>query len=276
MGVEEISILVNERPLLISPEMTVGELRDQFKPDADILIVNGFPSSAKTTVKNDDAIVLIKRGQIPDADELEALMAARHTPGVHECMKKASVGVAGLGGLGSNVAISLARMGIGKLILADFDSVEPSNLNRQQYDISHIGMTKTHAMTRILNGINPYLSITAHNVVLDQENIPSFFQTADIAVECLDSADTKAMFIQTVAKFLPETYVIGASGVAGYGASNTIQTIKLGDKIFMVGDLVTAAEPGRGLMAPRVAIAANHQANLAVSLLIGNGENVDL
>ena len=268
-----INILVNERDCSIPKNRTAGELRDQEKPGADLIIVNGYPNTEEYILKEGDQVVLIRRGEIPQSDELEALMVARHTPGVHAHMKKATVGIAGLGGLGSAVAIALARVGIGTLILADFDLVEPSNLNRQHYALKHIGMAKVDAMAKILTGINPYLNILTHNVVLDRDNIPQVFQKADVVVECLDQPEAKVMLLQTVAEFLPETHVIGASGVAGYGDSNSIQTIKVGEKLFMVGDLVTAAEPGRGLMAPRVGIAAHHQANLVVSLLM-NSEDV--
>lgn len=270
-----MTILVNEQSHTVPDSLTVGELRDQVKPGADVLVVNGFPSTDDNRLKEGDQVVLIRRGEIPKADELRTLMVARHSPGVHERMNKSTVGIAGLGGLGSSVAIALTRMGIGRLILADFDVVEPSNLNRQQYSVEHIGMAKTKAMTHILLSINPHIQVITHKVVLDRDNVPKFFQTADIIVECLDSVEAKAMFIQAVAEFLPDTYVIGASGLAGYGDSNRIQTLKLGEKIFVVGDLAKPAEPGRGLMAPRVGIAAHHQANLVVSLLM-DGENIDL
>ena len=268
-----LTLLVNEQSRSVPDGLTVGQLRDQIKPDADVLVVNGFPCNEDIHLKEGEQVVFICRGEIPKAEVLEALMVARHTPGVHAHMKKATVGIAGLGGLGSAVAIALARVGIGTLILADFDLVEPSNLNRQHYALKHIGMAKVDAMAKILTGINPYLNILTHNVVLDRDNIPQVFQKADVVVECLDQPEAKVMLLQTVAEFLPETHVIGASGVAGYGDSNSIQTIKVGEKLFMVGDLVTAAEPGRGLMAPRVGIAAHHQANLVVSLLM-NSEDV--
>jgi sulfur carrier protein ThiS adenylyltransferase len=270
-----ITIVVNEQSQSVPDGCTVGKLRDQVKPGADVLVVNGFPSAADHCLKPGDQVVLIRRGEIPEADELQALMVARHTPGVHERMNKSTVGIAGLGGLGSSVAIALARMGVGRLILADFDLVEPSNLNRQQYSIEHIGMPKINAMRQILADTNPYIQVITHKVVLDRDNVSKLFRTADVIVECLDSAEAKAMFIQTVAEFLPETYVIGASGLAGYGDSNSIQTTRLGQKIFVVGDLAKPAEPGRGLMAPRVGIAAHHQANLVVSLLM-DGEKLDL
>ncbi len=270
-----ITILLNEQKLMIPDGYTVEKLRDQMKPGADVLVVNGFPSVADRRLKPGDQVVLIRRGEIPEADELQALMVARHTPRVHERMNKSTVGIPGLGGLGSGVAIALARMGVGRLILADFDLVEPSNLNRQQYSIEHIGMAKTDAMTQILGGINPYIRVVTHKVVLDRENIAKCFQTADVIVECLDRVEAKVLFIQAVAEFLPETYVIGASGLAGYGGSNRIQTRRLGEKIFIIGDLARPAEPGRGLMAPLVGIAVHHQANLVISLLM-DAENINL
>ena len=263
-----ITVLVDEKSRSIPVGLTVEKLRKQVKPDADIMVVNGFPSADDRVLKNGDQVVFIRRGEIPKLDELQALLVARHTPGVHENMKNSIVGIAGLGGLGSAVAVALARMGIGILILVDFDLVEPSNLNRQQYSIGHIGMAKTDALTLVLEGVNPYTKVVTHKVILDRKNINKIFHSAHIIIECIDSPETKAMIMQTVAEFLPETYLIGASGMAGYGDSNSIKTWRLGEKIFLVGDLAKPAEPGRGLMAPRVGIAAHHQANLVVSLLM--------
>lgn len=268
MNQRKISITVNERPLKVSPGLTLGALRDREEPGADVLIRNGFPCRVDTTLQTGDMVVLIRRGEVPPADELEALMAARHTPGVHARLKQGIVGIAGLGGLGSMVAVALARVGVGEMILADFDVVEPSNLNRQQYEVGHIGMLKTEAMAEVLSRINPYVSLRTHSVKLDRCNIPAIFKDVMVLIECFDGPDQKAMLIESAREGLPNTFIIGASGMAGFGDGNRIQTIQAGEKIFITGDRVTAAEPGRGLMAPRVGIAACHQANLAVSLLV--------
>ena len=268
MSSKKIKIRVNELIQSVPDGISLGELRDQAKPSADVLVVNGFHSEAKVNLKEGDQVVLICKGETPKADELETLMVARHTPGVHKRMKESKVGIAGLGGLGSAVSIALARMGIGTLILVDFDIVEPSNLNRQHYFIEHVGMAKTDAMAKILASVNPYIQVNTHRVIISEKNIHQLFREADVVVECFDRAEAKVMIIEAVSKFLPGTYFIGASGLAGYGDSNSIQTWKMGDKMFLVGDLVKAAEPGRGLMAPRVGIAAHHQANLVVSLLM--------
>jgi sulfur carrier protein ThiS adenylyltransferase len=170
--------------------------------------------------------------------------------------------------LGSAVAIALARIGVGTLILVDFDVVDPSNLNRQHFFIDQIGKAKTEAMKEILASINPYVKVFTHRVELNRMNIPQLFKVADVIIECFDRAEEKAMILETAAELLPDTFIIGASGLAGYGDSNSIKTWRITGKMYLIGDLEKAAEPGRGLMAPRVGIAAHHQANLAVSLLI--------
>lgn len=263
-----LAILVNEVQKTVPTDTTINRLLEMVKSDADIFIVNGFPAPEDQILQDGDRVVLIKRGENPAPDELEFLMTARHTPGVHQCMKKGVVAIAGLGGLGSAAAVALARMGVGTLIIADFDVVEPSNLNRQQYFLKHIGMHKTAAMKKILAAINPYVKTISYNIILDRENIPRLFKDANIVMECFDKAEEKVMLLEVVTETLPDVYFIGASGLAGLGDSNSIVTRKMGQKIFMVGDLAKAAEPGRGLMAPRVGIAAHHQANLAVALLL--------
>ncbi len=268
MSEDSLSILIKEVPHSVPKNASLRQVKKEFKPDADVMVVNGFPAEEEILLNDGDRVVLIKRGERPSHEDLDAQMAARHTPGVHEQMQKAVVGIAGLGGLGSSVAIALARMGIGTLILVDFDVVEPSNLNRQQYFVEHLGMLKTEAMAKILASVNPKVRVLVHNLVLDRSNLVSIFQDADIIVECFDRADQKVMILEAVDEFLPEAYFVGASGLAGYGESNTIRSRSLGNMIFLVGDLIKAAEPGQGLMAPRVGIAAHHQANLVVSLIM--------
>lgn len=266
---DTIQIKVNEKLLSISSPVRLYELKERFKPDADLIIYNGFPVSSDRPVLSGDEVCLIKRGEIPSQEELESLMMARHTPGVHRKVKSAVVGIAGLGGLGSAIAIALARVGVGKLILVDFDVVEPSNLNRQQYFIHQIGMLKTEALRENLSKINPFLCVETHSERLDRQNIERIFREAMVIVEALDRADQKAMLINAVSERMPEKYIVAASGVAGYGENNEIRTIRFSSRIFIVGDQKTAAQPGMGLMAPRVGIAAHHQANTVLRILLG-------
>jgi len=156
-GSYEIRIKVNEKEISIPSTLSLFHLRDQFKPNADVTICNGFPITSDQSLQQGDEVVFIQKGETPSAEELECLMMARHTPGVHQKIKKSVVGIAGLGGLGSNVAIALTRIGVGTLILIDFDLVEPSNLNRQQYFLHQIGMPKVEALQENLSKINPYV-----------------------------------------------------------------------------------------------------------------------
>lgn len=263
-----VTALINEKWQSFPPGITLAQLAKDFLPAADVLVVNGFPEDQAYVIKDKDRIILIQKGRTPSDEELKTLLVARHSPGIYERVRKAAVGIAGLGGLGSAVAISLARTGIGRLILADYDVVEPSNLNRQQYLIRHLGMAKTEALRELLAEINPYVDVTTVKLKLDPQNIPGVFHSADIIVECFDDAIAKSMLLGSVRESLPRTFLILASGLAGYGDSNTIRTRRMGEQTYIVGDLKSAAEPGCGLMAPRVGIAANHQANLVISLLM--------
>jgi sulfur carrier protein ThiS adenylyltransferase len=260
-----MKILLNERAVDVAAGSTLWQVRDAKKPRADVLIYNGAAVAEDLELKEGDSVNLIQRGEIPPADELEALMVSRHTPGVHEKVKSATVGIAGLGGLGSAIAVALARIGVGKLILADFDVVEPSNLNRQQYFIDQLGMTKAEALEANLKRINPYVSYETHCVKVTPANIPELFGAVDVMVEAFDRPDQKAMLMQHV-KGAP---LVAASGMAGYGSGETIGVRKMGDRIYIVGDRETGAAPGCGLMAPRVGICANMQANVVLRLLLG-------
>ena len=261
---------VNEQTVPFQEGLKIRDLADTFKKEADIFIVNGFPVAPDTPVTDGDTICLIKRGEIPSAEEMESLLVARHTPGVHEVVKRATVGIMGLGGLGSVVAGALTRIGIGKLILADYDIVEPSNLNRQQYNISQLGMLKTEALKENLLRMNPYSVIDTVNGRLTEESIPHVFNSVDVLAECFDDPVMKAAALSTVLTNMPDTGYVGASGLAGYGDNNSIRTQKIRKNIYIIGDRISAAEPGRGLMAPRVGIAAHHQANQILRILLGD------
>jgi len=261
-------VLVNERPTEVEDASSIGGIRDGIKPDADVLVLNGFPSPPGTKVKEGDRIVLIRKGEIPPISELEALMMARHSPGTHERLKSATVGIAGVGGLGSHVALALARSGVGRLVIVDHDVVEPSNLNRQAYSIDHLGMKKVRAMEQILLQANPFVCVDAHECALDERNAPVIFADCDVVVECLDDASSKAELISSVLSNLPNSLVVAASGLAGHGPANEIVT-RRHERLYVCGDGKSGIAPGKGLMATRVMVCAGHQANQVVRLLLG-------
>ncbi len=264
-----MQIKVNEQDHSFEENASLGSVRDRIKADADLLIVNGFPASAEAVLSNGDQVVLIKRGEAPGAEEFDALMTARHTPGVHATVKGATIGIAGVGGLGSAIAIALARTGIGHLIIADFDLVEPSNLNRQQYFIDQIGLPKVYALRDTLARINPHVRVTACHLRLTPENIAEIFGHAQVLVEAFDLADQKVMLIENFAARFPDRPMVTGSGMAGYGPANTVLTQQVARNLYLCGDATTAAAPGTGLMAPRVGVAAHHQANAVLRLLLG-------
>ena len=260
-----MKIGLNEQVVEVPERSTLMEVRGLFRPLADVWILNGAMVVEDIPLSEGDEVMLIERGVVPPREELESVMAARHTPGVHAQMKAATVGIAGLGGLGSAVAVALARMGVGRLVLVDFDVVEPSNLNRQQYFVDQLGQPKAVALGENLKRINPYVKTELYVERIMPENIASLFGDVDVLVEAFDRPDQKAMLIQ----YCGSCPLVAASGLAGYASAESIGVRKMGDRVYVVGDLKTAAAPGCGLMAPRVGIAAHMQANVVVQLLLG-------
>ena len=237
--------------------------------EPDIFIVDGFAIKEDSELKNGSNVVFIRRGVMPEREILRSMIASRNSPELNLALSKAVIGVAGLGGLGSNIALSLARVGVKKLVLADFDVVEPSNLNRQQYFVRHIGLKKTQALKELINDVNPFVEVETHDIFLDEKNVASVFGECEILCEAFDNVAGKAMILNEAGASLKEKKIIGASGMAGYFSSNLIKTIKFAKNVYLCGDLTNEAKIGQGLMAPRVAVCANHEANLAIRLLMG-------
>ncbi len=198
---------------------------------------------------------------------------ARHDPHWLPLLRKARIGIAGAGGLGSNVACCLARAGVGHLVFADFDVVEPSNLNRQQYFLHQVGQPKVEALRDNLIRINPFSHYEAHCLRLDAENIYPLFQHVDIMVEAFDSASMKTLLVDLWVARRPQRPIIVGSGMGGIGDNNAIRTQRLFDQVYLCGDGRTDCDD-RAPLAPRVTIVAAMQANLALELLI-EGNLVD-
>lgn len=262
---------VNERSYDFHPGLCLSDLAQLLKPEADVFIVNGFPVPLTTTLQDGDNCWLIKRGEQISFSEMEHLLYARHTPGVQAKVKDRVIGIMGLGGLGSVVAGALARIGVGTLLLADYDVVEPSNLNRQQYFVDQIGLHKTEAMRDNLARVNPYLKVETFADELTEFNIPEIFKHVDVLVECFDGAIMKAKALRVALTLLPNVGYVGASGLAGFDDNNVISTRRIRPNVYIVGDGEAEAKPGQGLMAPRVGIAAHHQANQVLRILLGLG-----
>ena len=192
----------------------------------------------------------------------------RNVKGISKKLKKTRVCILGLGGLGSNVAVLLARSGIGFLKLVDFDTVEASNLNRQQYRISHIGIKKTEAMKSIIREINPFVEVETLDIKVNRENIHSIVGDSEIVVEAFDRAETKAMILEELLTD-KNKIVVSASGMAGLGSANEIVTRKIKDNFYLIGDNYSDYEEYSGIMSTRVMICAAHQANIVLRLILG-------
>lgn len=200
-------------------------------------------------------------------EELEKQFFSKHDPKILSILRNSVVGIAGAGGLGSNVAFSLARAGIGKLVIADFDKIEPSNLNRHQYFIEQIGRSKVEALLENLRKINPFSKYEIHNLEINDNNISEIFADAKILVEAFDMAEMKKMLIESWISQFPKRPIIAASGLAGFGKNEILHTRKIGS-LYICGDEDTEVEEGITPMAPRVGIVANMQANLVLELLL--------
>ena len=203
-------------------------------------------------------------------EEMKEALAERHGRKTQEILARSGAADAGLGGLGSNIAFSLARTGIGYLHLIDFDRVDITNLNRQQYFIHQIGMKKTEALKENLLQINPYLEIRTDFVKVEEGNIRELLEEDRYICEAFDKAENKAMLVNAVLEQFPEKYLVAASGMAGFGDSNRIRTRKVTDHFYLCGDETSDAEEGICLTAARAALCAAHQANMIVSLILEN------
>ncbi|MDE5768717.1 MAG: thiamine biosynthesis protein ThiF [Oscillospiraceae bacterium] len=215
----------------------------------------------------------IKNPVIPSREEFYQVLAKRHGTKLQEKFSQASVAVCGLGGLGSLIAILLARAGIGKLSLLDFDRVDLSNLNRQQYFADQIGMYKTDALSRNIHRIAPYCEIFTHTIKITEENILELFGQESVICEAFDNPEAKAMLVDAVLTQFPEKYLVCASGMAGIGSANLIRTKKITSHFYLCGDQVSELTDGEGLFASRVAVCAAHQAHTILRILAGLQDN---
>ena len=204
---------------------------------------------------------------IPTKKEWIQALDDRHGIEFQKKISSTTVAVCGLGGLGSNIAISLARAGIGKLILIDFDKVDITNLHRQQYKANQIGMCKTEALQNNLKEINPYLETKIHTICLDESNAKDVLADGDIICEAFDNAEAKANIVNFVLSEMPDKYIVAASGMAGLDSANLIKTRKVSKRFYLCGDEVSDIKDGIGLVSTRVMLCAAHQAHTVLRII---------
>ena len=204
---------------------------------------------------------------IPTREEMEQAFEMRHGKELQKKFSSAVVAVCGLGGLGSHIAIALARAGIGKLILIDFDCVDVTNLHRQQYKAAQVGKCKTEALRENLREIAPYLSTEVHNVKITRDNARELLKDADIICEAFDDAESKAMLTDVVLCSMQGKYLVAASGMAGMGSANDIRTRKITEHFYLCGEEISEIKDS--LVASRVMVCAAHQAHAVLRILAG-------
>lgn len=209
---------------------------------------------------------------IPDRETFHAALVARHGAERQAKFDSAHVAVCGLGGLGSNIAIALARAGVGHLHLIDFDHVEPSNLNRQQYAAAQVGLAKAEALRNNIAAINPYCDVIAETLRITPERVTSLFDSDDIVCEAFDRADQKAMLVSCVMEAFPQKPIVAASGMAGLASANDISTVRVSKHLYVCGDRVADVADGLGLYGARVLVCAAHQATMILRLIDGTEE----
>ena len=204
---------------------------------------------------------------IPTKEEWYRALSERHGEKTQKSFESATVAICGLGGLGSNITFALARAGIGKLILIDYDSVDVTNLHRQQYKANQVGMNKTDALKENLLEIAPYVTIETHSVRIAENNAEELLEKADIICEAFDDANCKAMLVNIVTERMPEKYLVAASGMAGMGSANNIQTRRISKRFYLCGDGTSDVSEAGSLVASRVMLCASHQAHTVLRIL---------
>ena len=209
---------------------------------------------------------------IPSREVMREALNIRHGEDLQNKISAARVAVCGLGGLGSNIAIALARAGVGHLHLLDFDRVDLTNLNRQQYAVGQLGQYKTDALRETLSLVSPYCDVTCDTVRVTDENLPDLLKAEDYICEAFDRAEAKAMLVSGVLEHFPEKYLVAASGLAGLGSANTIQTRRVSQRFYLCGDGTSDSSVGLGLVASRVLVCAAHEANMILRLIAGERE----
>ncbi|MFW6387414.1 MAG: sulfur carrier protein ThiS adenylyltransferase ThiF [Thermodesulfobacteriota bacterium] len=262
-------ITINNLAYSPDPGTDIARLRAECGCNGALALINGVPCPDTAPIQDGDRIVFISAAAAHTPDDFNAVLAERHGSATQQRLRGVCVGVAGVGGLGSNVCLALVRAGVGHLIIADHDVVELSNLHRQQYFVAQIGIPKVEALAETLYHINPYLKLDIHPARVSSANCIRMFADADILVEAFDVAEAKAELVQSWMQHHPKRPLVSASGMAGFGSANSIVTRNPFANLYVCGDGTSDVEHCGSLCAARVAVAASHQAHAVIRLLLG-------
>lgn len=189
----------------------------------------------------------------------------RQDPYINDILKERSVSILGCGGLGSNIAMSLARCGVGTIHLYDFDKVEYSNLNRQNYDQDDLGKSKVLQTKKKIERTIPYTKVYANEVYVSLDNLDEISEKTDIFIEAFDKREMKSLVFDYFLGKKDKKLIIG-SGLSGLGDLEDIK-IKRIDNVTMIGDFTSS--PESCLYLPYVGVIASLEALYAVKIIKG-------
>lgn len=199
-------------------------------------------------------------------ETLHESLVARIGSGPMARIASARIGIAGAGGLGSNCAMHLVRMGFRRFVIADFDRVESSNLNRQFFFAHQVGQEKVAALRTNLAAINPEIEVDTHSVRVTADNIGDLFDPCDAVVEAFDRVEAKQLLVERY--FRKKTFLVAASGIGGWGDADRIVTTQIAPAFYVVGDGVTEANDTCPPMSAVVSVAAAKQADLVFTYVV--------
>ncbi|MCP4716149.1 MAG: sulfur carrier protein ThiS adenylyltransferase ThiF [Deltaproteobacteria bacterium] len=265
-----MKIMINDTQYDVDGNISLAKVQATYYPESDLAIVNTvLCTDPDLKLHEGDRLHFIKRGELPQAQVLFELQFARQPDALTQSLQNACIGIAGAGGLGSVVAEILARAGVGRLVIADYDVVEPSNLNRQRFSLSQLGMPKVDALADNIALFNPFIEITRVSEKITGNNCDDVFSSCMAVAECFDSAENKAELVAGLRLRLPDCSIVAVSGIAGLDDAQNIKIRKVSKRFYVVGDQHSDAQAGTGLLASRVGVAAALQAHHIIRLITG-------
>lgn len=250
---------------------SVGDLP---RPDGALYaLVNGRHVDDGRPLKDEDNIVFVRKNS-PLERVIEDSLCQRYSEDIHSRISAAKIGIAGLGGIGSHLAMALVRSGVKNLVIADFDRVDATNLSRQNYSVNDIGFPKSDATGRILSSVSPGVRVESHDVLLNESNIPGIFKDCDIICEAMDGPESKAVFASCISESFPDKWLVCCSGMAGFGPTEEMTVKHPFRHMLVVGDGLSDNSE-HGLVASRVMTCAGMMAHAVVRLILDPGSFED-